>query len=100
MVWSHSHPVVTVPSRAGQVARETCQATDQVDLHAEPLAARAPSLGCELSEGPYLYPRTTSSQTAAHTGLCTAQGPGWARGSLCRSKLSLSFPFCRRDACP
>lgn len=56
MVWSHSHPVVTVPSWAGQVARETRQATDQVNLHTEPLAARAPSLGSELSEGPCLVP--------------------------------------------
>lgn len=100
VAWSHSRSVVTVPSRPGQVVKETRQATDQVDLHAEPLAVWAPSLGRELSDGPCLVPAYHVLQTAAHTGLCAAQGAGWARDSLSRSKLSLSFPFCRRDACP
>lgn len=42
VAWSHSRSVVMVPSRAGQVVKETRQATDQVDLHAEPLAVWAP----------------------------------------------------------
>lgn len=97
VAWSHSCPVVTVPSRAGQVARETRQATDQVDPHPEPLAALAPEgtvpgrralrrpLPCPRVPRP---PRPQPTQgSALHRGL---GGPGAASVGVSKASVSPS----------